>query len=182
MRLREFFVLPTLLAALGLGLLAQQQDGLAGIPRTWDDAAIANHGVPLADAAASPRHVTADYYYHIPVRPIYQSYPVYAPGHKPAGYLEWLKQQEPVILWDDRGQAPPLQPTPTGFGPERWSSTLRRGEIDSSASTMSGTLSGMRRQVCVSRRTASCRPSSTSSKRRESWSSAFWAAPAVTPG
>jgi hypothetical protein len=79
------------------------------IPRTWDDAEIAKHEVPLAFAAASPKHVSSDYYYRIPVRPIYKGYPVYAPGHEPAGYMEWLQQQEPVIVWDDKGHAPELK-------------------------------------------------------------------------
>src|SRR5262249_14986465 len=33
----------------------------------------------------------------------------YVPGREPAGYLDWLKQQEPQILWDDSGHAPPLK-------------------------------------------------------------------------
>lgn len=70
------------------------------IPRMWDDEEMAELEVPLADAAASPRHLSADYYYRIPVRPIYKSYPVYAPGKEPAGYLEWLKQQEPEMAFD----------------------------------------------------------------------------------
>jgi hypothetical protein len=109
MRLQGFVVLATLLAALGLNTVAQQQESLSAIPRTWDDAEIARIQIPLADAAASPKQVTADYYYQIPVRPIYKGYPVYAPGHEPAGYLEWLKQQDPVVLWDDHGHAPPLR-------------------------------------------------------------------------
>jgi hypothetical protein len=79
------------------------------IPRTWDDAEIARHEVPLADPAASPKHVSSDYYYRIPVRPIYKSYPVYAHGREPRGYLDWLKQQEPAIVWDDAGRAPALE-------------------------------------------------------------------------
>jgi hypothetical protein len=51
--------------------------------------------VPLANPAASPMHVSSDYYYRIPVRPIYKQYPVYAPGKEPAGYWEWLQKQEP---------------------------------------------------------------------------------------
>ena len=58
MRLQGFFVLPTLLATVGLSALAQHRDGLAQIPRTWDDGEIATHKVPLADAAASPKEVT----------------------------------------------------------------------------------------------------------------------------
>jgi hypothetical protein len=57
----------------------------------------------------SPKHASADYYYRIPVPAIYKSYPVYAPGHEPAGYMESLKQQEPVIVWDEAGLEPPLK-------------------------------------------------------------------------
>ncbi len=48
----------------------------------------------------SRAHVSADYYYRIPVRPIYKSYPVYAPGREPAGYEEWLKRQEPETVFE----------------------------------------------------------------------------------
>ena len=34
------------------------------------------------------------------VRPIYKSYPIYAPGREPAGYIDWLGQQEPVVSFD----------------------------------------------------------------------------------
>src|SRR5512138_1760279 len=70
------------------------------IPRVWDDEELAGLEVPLAEAAASPTHISADYYYRIPVRPIYKSYPVYAPGQEPPGYQEWLKQQEPEMAFD----------------------------------------------------------------------------------
>jgi hypothetical protein len=79
------------------------------IPKTWDDAAIATLEVPLANPVGSPKHVSAEYYYRIPVAPIYKSYPVYAPGHEPTGYLDWLKQQEPTVIWDDEGHAPALK-------------------------------------------------------------------------
>lgn len=65
--------------------------------------------VPLANPIGSPKHVSADYYYKIPVRPIYKSYPVYTPGREPPGYMDRLKQQEPFIVWDDEGHAPPLK-------------------------------------------------------------------------
>ena len=42
------------------------------IPRTWEDGAIASLEVPLANPIGSPKHVSADYYYQIPVRPIYK--------------------------------------------------------------------------------------------------------------
>ena len=70
------------------------------IPKTWDDEALASLEVPLADAGASPVHISSEYYYRIPVRQIYKSYPVYAPGKEPAGYWAWLQQQEPVMVFD----------------------------------------------------------------------------------
>ncbi len=79
------------------------------IPKTWDDAAMATLEVPLADPIGSPKHVSADYYYKIPVRPIYKSYAVYAPGHERPGYMDWLKRQEPQIIWDDADHRPALQ-------------------------------------------------------------------------
>ena len=109
MRLAGCFVLSTFLLVVAVGVAQEQLNGTVVIPRTWDDAAVATHEVPLADPAASPKHVSSDYYYRIPVRAIYKGYPVYAPGREPAGYLDWLKQQEPVIVWDDKGNAPPLQ-------------------------------------------------------------------------
>ncbi len=79
------------------------------IPKTWDDEAIAALEVPLADPVGSPKHVSADYYYRIPVPPIYESYAVYAPGRGPNGYMQWLRQQEPAIAWSESGIAPPLK-------------------------------------------------------------------------
>ena len=78
------------------------------VPRVWDDEAIATLELPLADPVGSPKHISSDYYYRIPVRPIYKSYPVYAPGHEPPGYLEWLKQQAPEVLWDESAHKPNL--------------------------------------------------------------------------
>jgi rhodanese-related sulfurtransferase len=81
---------------------AQRRGSLAGpvIPMTWDQAALASLEVPLADPVASPRHASADYYARIPALPIYKSYPVYAPGKEPPGYLDWLEQQEPALVFD----------------------------------------------------------------------------------
>lgn len=68
----------------------QEPDGSfkPNVPKTWDDTAIATLEVRLANPIGSPKHVSADYYYRIPVAPIYKSYPVYPPGHGPSGYLD----------------------------------------------------------------------------------------------
>ncbi|HSE97083.1 MAG TPA: hypothetical protein VLD57_02360 [Blastocatellia bacterium] len=79
------------------------------IPKTWDEQALADLEVPLPNPEFSPKAFPADYYYRIPVRPIYKSYPVYAPGKEPPGYIDWLKQQEPEIIWDDKDKRPRLE-------------------------------------------------------------------------
>jgi hypothetical protein len=82
------------------------------IPKTWVDDEMASLEIPLANPAGSPKHISADYYYRIPVLPIYKPYTWYAPGQEPPGYLESLKQHEPEIIWgeDKNGQKyePPL--------------------------------------------------------------------------
>src|SRR5262245_50775293 len=109
MNLHRFFVLATFLAGLAIGSAPEQGNSAVEIPKTWDDEAVSTFEIPLANPAGPPKHVSADYYYRIPVRAIYKEYPVYAPGHEPSGYMDWLKQQEPVVIWDDRGHAPPLR-------------------------------------------------------------------------
>ena len=44
--------------------------------------------------------LSSDQYYALKVRPVYRSYPVYAPGREPAGYLDSLKQKAPEIIFD----------------------------------------------------------------------------------
>ncbi len=70
------------------------------IPKTWDEQALASLEVPFVEPEFSPQHISASYYYGIPVRPIYKSYPIYAPEKEPSGYVEWLKQQKPEIAFD----------------------------------------------------------------------------------
>lgn len=72
----------------------------AEIPRTWTDAAVSQLEVPLAKPILSPVHISEQEYYRIPERTIYKNYPVYHPKREPAGYMEWLKQQEPQVAFD----------------------------------------------------------------------------------
>lgn len=72
----------------------------ADIPRTWTQRAVADFEVPLAKPLYSPVHISEDAYYRMAVRTIYKTYPVYHPKHEPAGYMEWLKQQEPQVAFD----------------------------------------------------------------------------------
>jgi hypothetical protein len=70
------------------------------IPRTWEKAAVATMELSLANREFSPVHIDEASYYRIPERVIYKSYPVYAPGREPAGYMEWLKTAEPEVAFD----------------------------------------------------------------------------------
>ena len=38
------------------------------IPRVWDDAEMATLQLPLVDSTASPKQISSDYYYRIPIR------------------------------------------------------------------------------------------------------------------
>ena len=90
-----------------------------------DTEALKDFELPLASPAPSPVHVPPDYYYRIPIRPIYKSYPIYGPGHEPPGYIEWLKRQKPVILWDYSSSGKPLHAPPLRTR-EDW---IRAGEM-----------------------------------------------------
>lgn len=83
-------------------LFASDAEFRPEIPKTWDDARIESLQLPLARAEASPRQVPADYYYEIPVMPIYKSYPLYLPGREPPGYVEELRSVSPELAWDVR--------------------------------------------------------------------------------
>jgi len=82
--------------------IAQKTNAISSphIPKTWVDDEVATLELPLANAAASPKHISSEYYYRIPVRPIFKSYPIYAPGKEPPRYLERLSRLDPEITFD----------------------------------------------------------------------------------
>lgn len=102
----KFVVILILLAGSVFVVLSQKKSHVTSssftpmIPRVWDDAEMAQLQLPLIDSTASPKQISSDYYYRIPVRTIYKNYPVYGPGKEPAGYLDWLKQQAPESAFD----------------------------------------------------------------------------------
>lgn len=87
-------------AALLTQLGAAQQPFSPDIPRAWADKDVATFEVPLTHPDRSPRYMSEQEYYAQPVRQIYRSYPVYAEGREPAGYLDALKSKEPEIIFD----------------------------------------------------------------------------------
>lgn len=56
--------------------------------------------LPLPRPQYSLRLVSSEYYYRIPVRPVYKTYPVYARDREPTGYLDRLRQQTPAVVFD----------------------------------------------------------------------------------
>jgi len=99
------FGLAALIGGLVVTAVASQsappEPKIPGVPVTWEDREMAEFEVPLARPEYSPKHVGSDYYYRLPVRPVYKSYPIYHPDREPAGYLEDLRIKEPEIAFDE---------------------------------------------------------------------------------
>src|SRR4051812_26705443 len=98
----------------------------AQIPKAWVQAELDDIDVPVSQPAYSQKIVSPDYYYRIPVTVIYKSYPVYAPGRAPAGYMDKLKRLPPELAFD----------TARLKSKEDW---IRAGEIVFDAPTSYGT-------------------------------------------
>jgi hypothetical protein len=70
------------------------------IPKTWDEAELAAWTLPARAPGVYTVHLPSKLYYQIPAPPIYKSYPIYHPAKEPPGYIEWLRLQEPQIVFD----------------------------------------------------------------------------------
>ena len=83
-------------------LLSRDGPGAEGpkVPKTWVASELEGLDVPSPAPAYTHKAVAPEYYYRIPVTPIYKSYPVYAPGRAPAGYLEKLRSLRPELQFD----------------------------------------------------------------------------------
>jgi hypothetical protein len=67
------------------------------IPRTWDDADLADWATPIAGLNMRPTHISAKEYYSLPVENR-RTFPVYYPGREPEGYWEMLQHVTPKPL------------------------------------------------------------------------------------
>lgn len=72
---------------------------VVSVPQVWRDVDLANFRTPLAGLGHPPKVVSEADYYSLPEANV-KTYPVYAPGKEPAGYIEWLKQQDPKPMVD----------------------------------------------------------------------------------
>lgn len=71
------------------------------IPMVWTDEAMKEWELPHANPAFSAEPVSEEFYYKLPERVIYRTYPVYHPDHEPDGYWVWLHEQEAEVVFDE---------------------------------------------------------------------------------
>jgi len=83
-----------LIALLFPPLLAAQTT----IPKAWDEDALRSMTLPLAGLKAPVKYAPADWYYRIPERTIYRSYPVYVPPKEPERYMNFVAAQAPETV------------------------------------------------------------------------------------
>jgi hypothetical protein len=81
-------------------VVSAARQSAAVIPSFWDADALHDYELPLATPTATPKHVSRDYYYALPERVLYASYPIYHPSREPAGYLDSLRKAEPKRIFD----------------------------------------------------------------------------------
>jgi hypothetical protein len=67
------------------------------IPKTWDEAALAEWATPIAELNVRPTHITSKEYYALTIENL-RTYPVYFPGREPEGYWEMLQHVGPKPL------------------------------------------------------------------------------------
>ena len=101
MKIRFAPAIHLVLVAVLLAIFATAQTPSAAwkpeIPRTWDEAALADWATPVAGLNVRPAHMSAREYYSLPAENL-QSYPVYVPGREPDGYWDMLQKAGPKPL------------------------------------------------------------------------------------
>jgi hypothetical protein len=70
------------------------------VPKAWDPAKVQSAHLPLADPSIHVSTVSEEYYYRLPEHVAYKSYPMYLPGREPKNYYDWLRQQEPAVVFN----------------------------------------------------------------------------------
>jgi hypothetical protein len=67
-------------------------------PRFWNDRELSDWATPVAGINVRPSHYSEKEYYAAPELELVRTYPVYAPGHEPAGYWQMLQAAKPERL------------------------------------------------------------------------------------
>ena len=72
---------------------------IQSVPKSWRDSDLVGYRVPLAQLGKPPQMISEHDYYALPESNV-KTYPVYTPDKEPAGYIDWLKNQDPKPLVD----------------------------------------------------------------------------------
>ena len=99
-----------ILVLLLVGILSFRFNGSNVIPKVWDTKRLHSMHLPFPDSSIRTNPVSEEYYYQLPERVAYKTYPFYMPGKEPKGYYEWLRKQEPKITFNPAD----LMQTPIG--------------------------------------------------------------------
>ena len=70
------------------------------IPKTWDIEKLHSMQLPYPDTSMMVEPASEEYYYALPERVVYKTYPFYMPGKEPKGYFEWLREQKPEVIFN----------------------------------------------------------------------------------
>ena len=70
------------------------------IPKVWDVDALHSMHLPYPDTSIILEPASEEYYYSLPERVVYKTYPFYMPGKEPKGYFDWLREQKPEIIFN----------------------------------------------------------------------------------
>lgn len=91
------FVIGCALIIEPLSTWSQSTEYRPAIPKTWDEAALAEWATPVAGLNLRPTHISPKEYYSLPVDNL-KTYPVYLPDREPTGYWEMLNRIGPKPL------------------------------------------------------------------------------------
>jgi hypothetical protein len=77
-------------------------DPKAPRPSLWNNQELSSITLPPALPEGNILYLPSEAYYQFEVLPIYKTYPVFGPEHEPKGYLDFLRRQDPQLVFDPR--------------------------------------------------------------------------------
>ena len=98
MKAKTFFLISSLTVLVALLNFSTNHDDR--IPKVWDIEKLRSMHLPFPDSTMVMEPVSEEYYYALPERVAYKTYPFYMPGKEPKGYYEWLRKQQPEIIFN----------------------------------------------------------------------------------
>src|SRR5687768_8021350 len=95
---RAYVVLTTLIIL--IATISFNSTKVSEIPKAWDMDALHSMHIPPPDTSVVMEPASEEYYYALPERIVYKTYPFYMPGKEPKGYFEWLREQKPEVTFN----------------------------------------------------------------------------------